>query len=74
MPPEEVVGMLEAARTLSARRLRDPGWRGEEGQGRWQAKKLLEWAAKESTLSRRGIELETQFAGIQDWRKREEDG
>ena len=30
--PEETVGMLEAART--ARRLTDPGWCGEEGQGR----------------------------------------
>ena len=33
---EDAVGMLEAART--ARGLRDPGWRGEKGQGRWQAK------------------------------------
>ena len=32
--PEEAVGMLEAART--------PRRRGEKGQGRWQAKKLLE--------------------------------
>ena len=38
--PGEAMGMLEAART--ARRLRDPGWRGEEGQGKWQTKKLLE--------------------------------
>ena len=29
---EEAVGMLEAART--ARRLREPGWCGEKGQGR----------------------------------------
>ena len=41
------VGMLEAAKLGTARRLRDPGWRGEEGHGRWQARKLLEWAAKE---------------------------
>ena len=66
--PEEAVGMLEAART--ARRLMDPGWCGENGQGRWQAKKLLDWAAKELTMSRRGIELE--FGDIQDWRQREE--
>ena len=66
--PEEAVGMLEAARTAS--RLRDPGWCGEKGQGRWQAKKLLEWAAKELTMSRRDIELE--FGDIQDWRQREE--
>ena len=61
--PEETMGMLEAART--ARRLGDPGWCGEKGQGRWQAKKLLEWAAKELTMSRRDIELE--FGDIQDW-------
>ena len=62
--------MLEAARTV--RRLRDPGWCGEKGQGRWQAKKLLEWAAKEliMTMSRRDIELE--FGDIQDWRQRKE--
>ena len=30
--PEEAMGMLEAART--ARRLREPGWCGEKGQGR----------------------------------------
>jgi hypothetical protein len=50
--PEEAVGMLEAART--ARRLREPGsgWCGEKGQGGWQAKKLLGWAAKELTMSR----------------------
>ena len=56
---EEAVGMLEAARTARRlRRLRDPGWCGEKGQGRWQAKELLEWAAKELTMSRRDIELE----------------
>ena len=66
--PEGAVGMLEAART--ARRLRDPGWCGEKGQGRWQAKKLLEWAAKELTVCRRDTELE--FGDIQDWRQREE--
>ena len=36
-----------------------------EGPGGWQAKKLLEWAAKELTMSRRDIELE--FGDIQDW-------
>jgi len=64
--PEEAMGMLEAART--ARRLRDPGWCGEKGQGRWQAKKLLEWAAKELTTSRKDLEL--QFGDIQDWTQR----
>ena len=43
---------------------------GEKGQGRWQAKKLLGWAAKELIMSRRDIELE--FGDIQDWRQREE--
>ena len=60
--------MLEAART--ARRLRGPGWCEEKGQGGWQAKKLLEWAAKRLTMSRRDIEL--AFGDIQDWRQREE--
>ena len=64
--PEEAMGMLEAART--ARRLREPGWCGEKGQGRWQAKELLEWAAKELTTSRRDLEL--QFGDIQDWAQR----
>ena len=61
------MAMLEAART--ARRLRDPGWCGEKGQGRctWRAKKLLEWAAKELTMSRRDIRLE--FGDIQEWRQ-----
>ena len=36
----------------------------------WQAKGLLEWAAKELTMSRRDLELE--FGDIQDWRQREE--
>ena len=67
MLPEEAMGMLEAARI--ARRLREPGWCGEKGQGRWQAKKLLEWAAKELTTSRRDLEL--QFGDIQDWAQRE---
>ena len=62
--------MPEAART--ARRLREPGWCGEKGQGRWQAKKLLEWAAKELTMSRRDLEL--QFGDIQDWDRGREDG
>ena len=59
--------MLEAART--ARRMRGPGWCGEKGQGRWQAKKLLEWAAKELTTSRRDLDL--QFGDIRDWAQRE---
>ena len=67
MLPAEAMGMLEAART--ARRLREPGWCGEKGQGRWQAKALLEWAAKELALSRR--ELDLQFGDIQDWAQRE---
>ena len=41
-----------------------------KGQGRWQAKKLLEWAAKELTTSRRDIELE--LGDIQDWRQKGE--
>ena len=68
MLPEEAMGMLEAART--ARRLMEPGWCGEKGQGRWRAKKLLEWAAKELTMSRTDLELE--FGDIQDWAQREE--
>ena len=68
--PEEAMGMLEAART--ARKMREPGWCGEKGQGRWQAKKLLDWAAKELTTSRRDLELvELQFGEIQDWAQRE---
>ena len=45
--PVEAAGMLEAAR--HAKRLRDPGWAGEEGQGRWPVQRLLEWAVKELT-------------------------
>ena len=60
--PEEAMGMLEAAQT--AKRLREPGWCGEKGQGRWQATKLLEWVAKELTTSRGDLEL--QFGDIQD--------
>ena len=55
MLPEKAMGMLEAAWT--ARRLGEPGWCGEKGHGRWQAKKLLEGAAKEPTTSRRDLEL-----------------
>jgi hypothetical protein len=65
--PEKAMGMLEAAKI--ARRLREPGWCGEKGQGRWQAKKLLEWAAKELATSRRDLEL--QYGDIQDWAQRE---
>ena len=68
--PEEAMGMLEAART--ARRLRDPGWCGEKDQGGWQVKKLLEWAAKGLTMSRRDTVIELEFGDIQDWRQREE--
>ena len=32
VPPAEAAGMLEAAR--HAKRLRDPGWMGDRGQGR----------------------------------------
>ena len=65
--PEGALSMLEAARTT--RRLREPGWCGEEGQGRLQAKALLEWAVKELTLSRRDLDL--QFGDVQDWARRE---
>ena len=61
--PEEAMGMLEAARR--AKRLREPGWRGEKGQGRWLAHRLLEWAVKELTLSRVGVEMELGSLG--DW-------
>ena len=65
--PEEAMGMLEAVRT--ARRLREPGWRGEKRQGRRQAKRLLEWAAKELATNRRDLEL--QYGDIQDWAQKE---
>ena len=58
--------MLEAAR--DAMRLRVPGWCGEKGQGRWPAKKLLQWAAKELATSRRDLDL--QFGDIQGWAQR----
>jgi hypothetical protein len=60
--------MLEAAR--HARRLRDPGWRGDRGQGRWPVQRLLEWAVKEISLSRRGVEME--LGGLEDWLEREQ--
>ena len=41
----EAAGMLEAVR--HAKRLRDPGWKGDRGQGRWPIQRLLEWAVKE---------------------------
>ena len=63
------IGMLEAARTANRLSLRDPCWKGEKGQGRWQAIKLLEWAAKELSLSRREIEME--HGDMQDWFERE---
>ena len=59
--------MLEAAK--DAIRLREPGWCGEKGQGRWTAKRLLQWAAKELATNRRDLEL--QFEDIQDWAQRE---
>ena len=62
MLPEEAMGMLEAAREAI-------GWRGEKGQGRWPAKRLLQWAAKELATSRRDLDL--QFGDIQDWAQRE---
>ena len=65
--PEETLSMLEAAR--DAMRLRIPGWCGEKGQGRWSAKRLLQWAAKELATSRRDLDL--QFGDIQDWAQRE---
>ena len=64
---EEALSMLEAAR--DAMRLRVPGWCGEKGQGRWTAKRLLQWAAKELATSRRDLDL--QFGDIQDWAQRE---
>ena len=65
--PEEALSMLEAAR--DAMRLRVPGWCGEKGQGRWTAKRLLQWAAKELATSRRDLDL--QFEDIQDRAQRE---
>ena len=47
--------MPEAAR--HARRLMDPGWVEDKGQDRWPVQRLLEWAVKELTLSRRGVEM-----------------
>ena len=64
---EEALSMLQGAR--DAIRLREPGWCGEKGQGRWTAKKLLQWAAKELAASRRDLDL--QFEDIQDWAQRE---
>ena len=66
--PAEAAGMLEAAR--HAKRLRDPGWVGDRGQGRWPVQRLLEWAAKELTASRRGVEME--LGGLEDWPEREQ--
>ena len=59
--------MLEAARDVM--RLREPDWCGEKGQGRWPAKRLLQWAAKELAASMRDLDL--QFVDIQDWARRE---
>ena len=63
--PVEAAGMLEAAR--HAKRLRDPGWVGDKDQGRWPVQRLLEWAAKELTLSR-----QLQGCGLEDWLQREQ--
>jgi hypothetical protein len=60
--PAEAAGMLEAAR--HAKRLRDPGWVGDNGQGRWPVQRLLEWAVKELTANRRGVEME--LGGLED--------
>ena len=65
--PEEAVDMLEAAR--QARRLREPGWCGERGQGKWKAHRLLSWAARELAASRREVEM--QLGDEQDWEERE---
>ena len=65
--PEEAVGAggsSNAQETEGGRLV----WR--EGSRGWQAKKMLEWAAKELAMSRRDIEL--MFGDIQDWRQREE--
>ena len=67
MLTEEAMGMLEAART--ARRLMEPDWCGERGQGRRQAKKRLEWTAKELVTNRRDLEL--QYGDIQVWAQME---
>ena len=64
---EEALSMLQAARDVM--RLREPGLCGEKGQGRWTAKKLLQWAAKELAASRRDLDL--QFEDIRDWAQRE---
>ena len=53
----------------AARRLRDPSCKEEKGQGRWHARKLFEWAARELSLSRREIEME--HGDMQDWLERE---
>ena len=66
--PEEATGMLGAAR--HAKRLREPGWEGDKGQGRWPVQKLLAWALKELTLSRRGMEME--LGGLEDLLQREQ--
>ena len=57
---EEALSMLEAAR--DAKRLREPDWCGEKDQGRWTAKRLLQWAAKELAASRSDLDL--QFEDI----------
>ena len=41
----------------------------KKGQGRWHAKRLLQWAARELAASRMNLDL--QFENIQDWTKRE---
>ena len=66
--PTEAGGMLEAAR--HAKRLRGPGWVGDRGQGRWPIQRLLEWAVKELTARRRGVEME--LGGLEDWLEREQ--
>ena len=54
--PAEATSMLEAVR--HAKRLRNPGWVGDRGQGRWPVQRLLKWTARELTASRRGVGME----------------
>ena len=43
---------------------------GDRGRGRRPAQRLLEWAEKELTTSRRGVEME--LGGLEDWLEREQ--
>ena len=68
--PQEAMGMRETVR--HAKRLREPGWEGDNGQGRWPVQRLREWAVKELelTLSRRGVKME--LGSLEDWLQREQ--